>query len=81
MIESNIVSGTCITFFSLLNFFHDICVVNIFINKWAAKLVKQFYVRIGDAGVKSSSVLFKSMYNKFHTRIGDIECGLENGVI
>lgn len=28
MIESNIVSGTCITFFSLLNFFHDICVVH-----------------------------------------------------
>lgn len=58
-----------------------LCMKNIFINKWAAKLVKQFYVRDGDAGAKSSSVLFKSMYNKFHTRIGDIECGLENGVI
>lgn len=49
-----------------------------FINKWAAKKkVKQFYVRVGDAGAKSKSVSFKSVYNKFHTRMGDIKCRLE----
>lgn len=41
------------------------------------KKVKQFYVRVGDAGAKSKSVLFKSVYNKFHTRMGDIKCRLE----
>lgn len=45
------------------------------------KCVEQSYVRVLDAEAKSRGVLFKSVYNDFHTRIGDIECRLENGVI
>lgn len=57
-----------------------LCMENFFINGLQKK-VKQFYVRVGDAGAKSKSVLFKSVYNKFHIRMGDIKCRLENTVI